>query len=182
MFTLFLILLLLVVLAAVAYLAYDAYLLIIKKSAPFVPSDKKIFQALLAQYDQEKPLLLLELGSGLGSGLRYMAKRTNWSFIGYELAPVPFYISRILNKLFGLSKRIKIYRKDFFTADLSQADLIYVYLFQRLNERLTPEIIRQAKPEIEVVSYAFAFPGLVIAKEIEAPKTLHKILRIYKKP
>jgi hypothetical protein len=45
--------------------------------------------------------------------------------------------------------------QDLFTADLSRASVVTLYLLQSINERLRPKLVRQLKPGTRIVSHVF---------------------------
>ena len=54
---------------------------------------------------------------------------------------------------------MKFLRADLFTADLSQCDVIMIYLTPNQMERLVPKF-EMLKPGSRIVSYHFVIPGV----------------------
>jgi hypothetical protein len=46
--------------------------------------------------------------------------------------------------------------QDLFSADISEATVVTLYLLQSLNERLRPKLVRELKPGTRVVSHVFS--------------------------
>ena len=45
--------------------------------------------------------------------------------------------------------------QDLFTANISEATVVTLYLLQSINERLRPKLIRELKPGTRIVSHMF---------------------------
>ena len=55
-------------------------------------------------------------------------------------------------------RRVKIYFGDFWKANISQADAIYVFLFDRYMKQLDEKIKAEAKPGLLLASHTFKIP------------------------
>jgi hypothetical protein len=53
----------------------------------------------------------------------------------------------------GVAERVKFLEEDFFTADLSSATVVTIYLLPELNERLIPKFLDELKPGAKIVSH-----------------------------
>ncbi len=96
---------------------------------------------------------ILELGSGWGGPALLLARAyPKAEVIAYELSPLP-YLFLCLRKWLHRQSNLTLQCKDFFKADLKDADLIYAYLFPGAMERLEHEL-----GEGELISLAFALP------------------------
>ena len=60
----------------------------------------------------------------------------------------------------GVEKLVTIELKDIFTLDLSQANVITLYLLPSLNVRLIPQL-EKLKPGSRIVSHDFDMKGIV---------------------
>ena len=61
---------------------------------------------------------------------------------------------------------VKIFRKNFFQADLSKADVVFCYLFPEVMAKLEPKFTQELKSGSRVVSYAFKLPTKVADKVV----------------
>ena len=68
-----------------------------------------------------------------------------------------FLISAILSKLTG---RGTIHRRDIWSADISSADIVYVFLSPEPMPAIHDKARREMKPGSLLVSNSFAIPGL----------------------
>jgi hypothetical protein len=59
----------------------------------------------------------------------------------------------------NVSELVTIERKDLFTVDLSQADVVALYLLPKLNVKLLPQLAK-LKPGARIVSHAFPIEGM----------------------
>ncbi|MCH9613205.1 MAG: hypothetical protein SP1CHLAM54_02020 [Chlamydiia bacterium] len=90
-----------------------------------------------------------ELGSGFGSVLPLLKKRYQ-NVVGFETSPVPYLFSRVLHK--------NVHREDFFDVDLSDAGLVYCYLFPGAMKRLKEKFLEELRPGTHIFSNAFSMP------------------------
>lgn len=129
-------------------------------SVPTLPwVQKKMISALKKRFKEEGSYEFAELGSGWGSLVFGLAKAfPNSSVHGYELSPIPYYVSLLLNKIFGDKNRVNFYKDDFFDIDLSQMDLIIFYLSGRHAIRLQDKLEAELKPGAVVMSNSFPIP------------------------
>ena len=55
----------------------------------------------------------------------------------------------------GVADRVRFVNENLFTANISEATVVTLYLLQSINERLRPKLIRELKPGTRVVSHVF---------------------------
>jgi hypothetical protein len=60
----------------------------------------------------------------------------------------------------SVSHRVRIEHRDLFTVDLSDADVVFVYLLPELNARLIPRF-ETMKPGARIVSHDFAMARII---------------------
>lgn len=148
------------------------YFLGVGIGAPYLPIHTKYLRSVMESLEIGSETTVLDLGSGDGKILIEAAKR-GACVIGYELNPVLVWISRHRLKTWG--SRAMIYRKNLFEADLSEADVIFVFGITGMMDRLAKKILNEAKPDATIVSFAFRMNEL---KEIDR----HDIALIYRIP
>ena len=83
------------------------------------------------------------------------AKKYRARGVGIEIDPVLVKKATELAAAAGVSDRVRFVTQDFFTADISEATVVTLYLLQSLNERLRPKLVRELKPGTRVVSHVF---------------------------
>ncbi len=133
----------LTVIAGLAFLLYD--ILVYRRTrVPYVTTPRAYCQRLLAELPVGENTVILDLGCGKGDFLFAAEKYNPDTLIGYELSPLPAWYARL--KAWVKKSRVEIRRRDFFAADISRADIIYLFLVPPMIERLWPKIKKEAKP------------------------------------
>jgi len=59
----------------------------------------------------------------------------------------------------GLTDRVKIINANFFDVDISDADVVTLYLTTSANLKVKPKLERELKPGARVVSHEYEIPG-----------------------
>ena len=67
--------------------------------------------------------------------------------------------SRANAKAAGVQARIQFLEQDLFTADISQATVVVLFLWPDLNLKLRPTLWRDLRPGTRVVSYVHGLTG-----------------------
>lgn len=132
-----------------------------KTGIPSIPTlpwvRKKIIEALKSRFDAEKEWKFAELGCGWGGINLDLAKNfTKSDVIGFEISIFPYFLSKI--RAFMTSKRIKIFNKSFFEADLSQFNVLVCYLGPSILERLKPQFANLSLGTV-IISPSFPIAG-----------------------
>lgn len=142
-----------------------AYGLVIFFGAPYLPTRRSDRKLALDMLDLKEGQLLVDLGAGDGSVLVEAGERGLLA-IGYEINPFLVLIARFRTLRFG--RRVSVKWANFWRADISQADGVFVFLLDRFMGRLDDKIKAEAKPQLKLVSHAFKIPGRRPAKKIGA--------------
>ena len=98
-----------------------------------------------------------DLGSGDGR-LVIMAAKKGARAIGFEINPFLVLISWVRILLAGVRKNAKIKWRNFWGQDISDADVVLLYLITQYMERMEKKLKAELKPGARVVSYTFKFP------------------------
>ncbi|MBP5352761.1 MAG: class I SAM-dependent methyltransferase [Alphaproteobacteria bacterium] len=132
-------------------------------SSPSVPSCGKVKDAMLQSVAAELkkstvPMSVVDLGSGWGSLLLPLAaKFPQHTFIGYEIARLPLFISRLrAHKM----KNIRFVRQDILKADLSTVDIVFLFLLPSMMEKLTDKCRTEMKKSALIYSNRFKLPNI----------------------
>ena len=130
-------------------------------SVPTMPWVKKeLIKYLRTKLSSGKPYKIAELGSGWGSlafGLNRAFPKSR--IIGYELSPIPYWISTFMNKITGDTNAIRFLRRDFFSEYLGDVNMVIFYLSGRHTIRLKDKLEEELKPGSVVISNSFPVPG-----------------------
>ena len=144
-------------------------MLLHKKSvAPYVPSQSIVVKRMLKIANLKSNDTVIDLGCGDGriliSAIRdFKAKKA----IGYELNTELFNKTRKEVENLGYEKRIQIFNKDLFDADLSEATVITLYLTTSGNRLLRPKLKKETSKGTRIVSHDFDIQPWRASKKIE---------------
>ncbi|NYT78046.1 class I SAM-dependent methyltransferase [Alcaligenaceae bacterium] len=122
---------------------------------PFVPTDEAVIEAMLNLVEVGPADLLYDLGSGDGRILVAAARDRDTRGIGVEIDPL-----RIADAFdYAAHTRVE-YLVDFvedsiFTADISDATVVTLYLLDSINVQLRPRLLRELRPGTRIISHAF---------------------------
>jgi hypothetical protein len=126
---------------------------------PFYPSNSKVWDAVLALLPQDLPIRLIDIGSGMGGGMLYMAAQHSKSvFVGIEVAPLPWLVSTI--KRWLKHSTVRFIRGDYGDLDLGGYDVVFAYLSPAAMPALWDKAQREMCPGSLLISYEFSIPGV----------------------
>lgn len=146
--------------STVVFLIFEIYVVIIGhlKGAPYVRSSRKKIAAMIDAAAIQPGETIFDLGSGDGT-LLLEAGRRGAKGVGFDINPFLVWYSRMRAKFSGLEGRIEIFRKDFRTSCLKDADVVFLYLWPETLEKLQAKLVSELKPGARVISNAFPIPG-----------------------
>lgn len=129
-----------------------------------MPTSPKVKEELFKLLPNEVNGDIYELGSGWGTLARSLAAHyTDHEILAYELSPVPYLFSRLVNT----RKNLHLKREDFFTVSLKEAGLVVCYLYPGAMLKLKAKFESELKPGALVLSHTFAIPGWKPVKIVE---------------
>ncbi len=101
----------------------------------------------------------LDLGSGFGRMILSIAKKSRVNSVGIEIDPLKCAWTNLMIRSKGLSSRVKVIRQNLLSADIRNADGIFVFLSNETSimEKLEEKIEHEASPDVRVVSYIHRF-------------------------
>lgn len=125
---------------------------------PYVPTPMPVVRAMIAAAELRGDEVVYDLGAGDARLLVEAVRRfPGIRAVGLEFVPTIWLLGKIRILLAGAKVRWKLV--DAFKEDVSDADVIFLYLTPRLLARLAERFDRQLRPGTRVVSHAFRFPG-----------------------
>ena len=140
-----------------------------RTQVPYYPSSPDVWDAVRQQLPPPsttgQPLRVIDIGSGLGGFVLYMARvRPDIEVVGIELAPLPWLVSWLRARIAG--SRARFIRGDYEQLDFGQFNLVFAYL----SPAVMAPLWRKAEAEMchgdTLISYEFAIdarkPDLVI--------------------
>src|SRR5204863_4380425 len=126
-----------------------------KPDVIYVPTPQPVVDAMLELARVKRTDVVYDLGSGDGRIVITAAKKYGASGVGIEIDPALVKQARANAAAAGVSSRVRFVTRDLFTADLSKASVVTLYLLQSINERLRPKLVRELKPGTRIVSHVF---------------------------
>jgi len=125
---------------------------------PFVPTPMPVVQKMVELADLKGKETVYDLGCGDGRILIEAKKHhPGITAIGYELPLGIWLLAKFKVKLSKLP--IHIYMRDLWTADLKNADVVFLYLFPQTCAKLDVKLQKELKPGTRVVSHGFPLPN-----------------------
>jgi len=131
----------------------------------FVPTPQEVVDKMLELAEVKKSDLVYDLGCGDGRIVVTVAKKFGCKAVGFDIDP-----QRIKESLENVEKNevgdlVRIEQKDIFTLDLSEANVITLYLLPRLNVKLIPQL-EKLRPGSRIVSHDFDMEGVTPDKVV----------------
>ena len=128
---------------------------------PFVPTPDPVVRRMLTVADVKPGELVYDLGAGDGRILCSVVKDFNAKAIGVELHESRYeaIAKRIEREHLGHSAGVV--RANFFHVNLSQADVVTLYLLTSVNSLIKPKLERELKAGARVVSHDFPVNGWI---------------------
>lgn len=148
---------------------------------PFVATPEVVVRRMLQLARVQPGEVVYDLGSGDGRIVIIAAKDFGARAFGVEIRKDLYEQSMARIKDMGLSDRASIINASFFDVDLSNADVVTMYLLTSVNERLRPKLEKELRPGTRVVTHDFEAPGWrpVVVEEIYEDWRSHKLF-LYK--
>lgn len=138
-------------------------------------SDFLVLEKWLKKYNL-KWKKIVDLWSWIWKAIRFFEKKFNMKSTWYEIDLWNTLLAKFINTIFF--SKSKVIRWNYFDADLSKYDFIYLYLFPELMEKLEEKIWKDAKKGTIVFVNAFNFKN---KKEIDIfYKNWKKKIYVYK--
>ncbi len=125
----------------------------------YVPTPSRVVDKMLELAQVKKDDLVYDLGCGDGRIVVEAAKKYGCRAVGYDINPVRVKEARENVEKNNVNHLVRIEREDVFTLDLSEANVITLYLLPSLNVKLIPQL-EKLKPGSRIVSHDFGMRGV----------------------
>jgi SAM-dependent methyltransferase len=138
-----------------AYALCIASVLPFTRGALYVATPRAGIAAFLRAVPMGSEQRLVDLGCGDGRVPKKAWQTYGVTGLGYEINPFAYFKARL--RCAGI-KGVQIKCRSFWRADLSQADVVFCYLFPDVMKKLSEKLRSELKPGAVVVSCNFALP------------------------
>jgi SAM-dependent methyltransferase len=121
----------------------------------FTPTRHAVADAMLQLAQVTAADVVYDLGSGDGRIPIIAAQKYGARGVGIEIDPKLIERARVNAREAGVADRVTFIEGDLFTADLSPATVVTLYLSASINKRLEPKLRRELNPGARIVSHQF---------------------------
>ncbi len=140
--------------------------------ALFTTTHTSKIQKILDSIPMKSVDTLYDVGCGDARFLVAAWKRYRVKTIGYEINPWAYLLARI--RVWCSGTRAVIYYKDFWRANLGDADIVFCYLFPDVMARLRDKLTHEARVGTRVISCNFEVPGWQPDRILRVNHRIHK--------
>jgi SAM-dependent methyltransferase len=130
-------------------------------NVPFVATPPEVIDRMLEMARVKTGDVIYDIGSGDGAILIYAAKKYGVRGVGIEIDGD--LVVKARNNAFKerVAHLVEFREQDAFTADVSPATVVTLYMLPEFNAKLSPMLEKQLKPGTRVVSHDFEIRGWV---------------------
>jgi SAM-dependent methyltransferase len=129
------------------------------KLAPFVASPQRVVERMLEMAAVKSNETVYDLGCGDGRVLFTAVEKFRAKAVGVEIDPKLVTATRETAEKMQLGNRLKVVQGNLLEADLTDADVVTLYLLTESNQMLRPRLEKMLHAGARVVSYDYAVPG-----------------------
>jgi len=135
-----------------------------RMGAPFFPTPSAAISGALREANLHTGESFYDLGAGTGKALIIAEKEFGARATGFEISTLVYLIAQA--NLFLHRSRAAIVKKNFFDADLKNADVVFCFLAIRTMQKMEDKIKAELKPGARIIVYAFPLPAMTPTKTI----------------
>jgi ribosomal protein L11 methylase PrmA len=121
----------------------------------YVPTPQEVVDAMLKLGNVTSSDIVYDLGSGDGRIPITAAQTYKARAVGIDINPERIAEANANAKKAGVTDRVTFRNEDLFTAKISDATVVTLYLLPTLNVKLLPKLNSELRPGTRVVSHAF---------------------------
>jgi ribosomal protein L11 methylase PrmA len=121
--------------------------------AGYEPVPNRILSEMIEFSQPTSGTHVFDLGSGFGRIIIAVAERTGADCTGVEVDPIKVWWTKRRIRAKGLQGRVRVLRQNLLEADLSSADIIFVFLWEGIMQKLEEKATREMKEGSRIVSY-----------------------------
>jgi len=135
---------------------FFSYYRLLRGDAPFVPVPSVVLPEITKALGIRENSVVYDLGCGEGKVLMACASsQPKAEYVGYEISLAVFILAWIRIWKTKKYRSIKVFRKNFFGADLSKATHVFTYLMPKQMEKLEEKFERELAPGTRLVTCSF---------------------------
>jgi hypothetical protein len=127
--------------------------------APWLPSSFAASRKMLEMANIKPGELVVDLGAGDGRVVVLAAMKYDAQAIGIEIDPIRCLIANLVIILLGLRKKAHVYYGNFFSFDITSANVVVLYLLRSTNQHLKKKLAKELRIGTRIVSNSFAISG-----------------------
>jgi predicted RNA methylase len=139
--------------------------------AMFTTTHRSKIKTILEAVPMYSGQVVYDLGCGDGRFLVAAAKRYKVNAIRLEINPWAYLLSKIRVALQRANVSIRF--QNFWKTDLSDADIVFCYLFPDVMDRLREKLPKELKTGVKIISCNFEIPGWKPEKIVTASHPIH---------
>jgi cyclopropane fatty-acyl-phospholipid synthase-like methyltransferase len=145
--------------AAGAFLGIFLFLLLLywstfRTQVPYYPSGRRVWEEVARQLPLDRPLRIVDIGSGLGGLVLDLARRRpDCDASGIELAPLPWLASRL--RALATRSRARFLLGDYDKLNFGDFDVVFAYLSPAAMGSLWRKADAEMRPGSMLLSYEF---------------------------
>jgi len=152
------------------------------KLAPYVASPLHVVERMLELARIKPGETVFDLGSGDGRILIAAVEKYKAKGVGVEISPRLVAQANANIQKEGLADQVRVIQGDVLDADLTGADVVFIYLVTPLNEKLRPRFERYLKTGARVISHDYAVPGWRPARTEKTDDRHAHLIYVYEMP
>jgi len=122
---------------------------------PYVPTPQEVVTHMLKLAQVGPNDVVYDLGAGDGRIVITAAQQFGARAVGIDLDPVRIEEAQANAQRAGVSDRVQFIEQDLFTANISEATVVTLFLRPSLNLRLRPKLWRELKPGTRIVAHLY---------------------------
>jgi predicted O-methyltransferase YrrM len=139
--------------------------------AGYEPVPNKILDLMIQMSHPSKGQRIYDLGSGFGRIIIRVAQTTGATCVGVDVDPIKVWWTRRAIRAKGLAGQVSVVRSNLLDADISQADMVFVFLWEGIMQKLGEKAKKEMKPGSLIVSYYHK----IIGWQPEAEDAKHRV-------
>ena len=147
-------------------------------NAPFITSADAVVDKMVEIAQLTEDDLVYDLGCGDGRIIVTAALKSGCQGVGIDIDPVRVAEANKNVELHDVARIVSIKEQDVFKVDLSEADVVMMYLLPLMVQKLTPQF-DQMKPGSRIVSHDYFIEGVeperVVYVDVDSEQSQHVV-------